>query len=146
MSDRAAPWFGRVLWELIKRQPLRYAVAQVLWISIWSMQILVGLIIAWYFDALTAGITTSQLGWVVAAMLAYAAGRSVVIFLGMRNHASLLFRAGGSHPLVDGGLARAVSRPSLVDIACRRRADHHQIAGGTDLTHSPQESISQHLW
>ena len=94
MSKPSVPWFGEVIWELIKRQPLRYAIAQILWISIWSMQILVGIIIAWYFDALTAGISTSQLGLVVGAMFAYAAGRSVFIFLGMRNHGSLLFRAG----------------------------------------------------
>ena len=94
MSDKTAPWFGKVMWELIKRQPGRYALAQTLWITIWSMQIIVGIIIARYFDALTEGITATQLVSVVAAMFAYAAGRSVIIFFGMRNHASLLFRAG----------------------------------------------------
>ena len=124
MSDRGAPWFGRVVWELIKRQPLRYAAAQVLWISIWSMQILVGLIIAWYFDALTEGITTSQLGWVVAAMLAYAAGRSVIIFLGMRNHASLLFRAG------------ALMRRNLLGRI-------YELPGAAALDESPGEVVSR---
>lgn len=124
MSDKTAPWFGRVMWELIKRQPLRYAVAQVLWISIWSMQIVVGIIIARYFDALTAGITTSQLGWVVAAMLGYAAGRSVIIFFGMRNHASLLFRAG------------ALMRKNLL-------ARIYELPGAAPLDESPGEVVSR---
>ena len=124
MSDRTAPWFGRVLWELIKRQPLRYAVAQVLWISIWSMQILVGLIIAWYFDALTDSMTTSQMGMVVAALFAYAAGRSVVIFLGMRNHASLLFRAG------------ALMRRNLLGRI-------YELPGAAALDESPGEVVSR---
>ena len=124
MSDQTAPWFGRVMWELIKRQPLRYAMAQALWITIWSMQILVGLIIAWYFDALTAGITRSQLGWVIAAMLAYAAGRSVTIFLGMRNHASLLFRAG------------ALMRRNLLGRI-------YELPGAAGLDESPGEVVSR---
>jgi ATP-binding cassette subfamily B protein len=124
MSDRAAPWFGKVLWRLIKRQPLRYAAAQVLWISIWSMQILVGLIIAWYFDALTTGITPSQLGWVVGAMFAYAAGRSVMIFLGMRNQASLLFRAG------------ALMRRNLLSRI-------YELPGAAALDESPGEIVSR---
>jgi ATP-binding cassette subfamily B protein len=94
MSEKTTPWFGKVMWELIKRQPARYALAQTLWITIWSMQIMVGIIIARYFDALTEGITASQLVSVVAAMFAYAAGRAIIIFFGMRNHGSLLFRAG----------------------------------------------------
>jgi ATP-binding cassette subfamily B protein len=124
MSDRAAPWFGQVIWKLIKRQPLRYAAAQALWIIIWSMQIIVGLIIAWYFDALTAGITPSQLGWVVAAMFAYAAGRSVMIFLGMRNQASLLFRAG------------ALMRRNLLDRI-------YELPGAAALDESPGEIVSR---
>ena len=124
MSDIAAPWFGRVMWELIKRQPLRYATAQVLWISIWSMQILVGIIIARYFDALTAGITTSQLGWVIAALFGYAAGRSVFIFLGMRNHASLLFRAG------------ALMRRNLLGRI-------YELPGAAALDESPGEVVSR---
>jgi ATP-binding cassette subfamily B protein len=124
MNDTTTPWFGRVIWELIKRQPLRYAAAQVLWISIWSMQILVGLIIAWYFDVLTAGITTSQLGWIIAALFGYAAGRSVFIFLGMRNQASLLFRAG------------ALMRRNLLGRI-------YELPGAAALDESPGEVVSR---
>ncbi|MEN8238291.1 MAG: ABC transporter ATP-binding protein [Actinomycetota bacterium] len=124
MSNRTAPWFGRVLWELVKRQPARYAAAQFMWISIWTMQILVGIIIARYFDALTAGMTTSQLWWAVAAMFAYAAGRSVFIFVGMRNHASLLFRAG------------ALMRRNLLGRI-------YELPGAAALDESPGEVVSR---
>jgi ATP-binding cassette subfamily B protein len=124
MSKPSVPWFGEVIWELIKRQPLRYSIAQILWISIWSMQILVGIIIAWYFDALTAGISTSQLGLVVGAMFAYAAGRSVFIFLGMRNHGSLLFRAG------------ALMRRNLLGRI-------YELPGAAALDESPGEVVSR---
>jgi ATP-binding cassette subfamily B protein len=93
MTDRTAPAFGRVLWQLIRAQPWRYVAALVLWTAIWTMPVLVGVIIGYFFDQLTEGMTTSTLTLVVTATLAYAVGRSVFIFLGMRNHASLLFRA-----------------------------------------------------
>lgn len=95
MSDRATPWFLRILWEMIRQQPIRYGFALFLWIAIWTTPVLVGLIVAWFFDQLVAGIETPQIVWVVAAIVAYALGRSVTIFLAMRNHGSLLFRAWG---------------------------------------------------
>jgi len=124
MSDKTAPWFGKVMWELIKRQPARYALAQTLWIIIWSMQIIVGIIIARYFDALTEGITSSQLVSVVAAMFAYAAGRAVIIFFGMRNHGSLLFRAG------------ALMRRNLL-------ARIYELPGAAAMDESPGEVVSR---
>jgi ATP-binding cassette subfamily B protein len=124
MKGVTAPWFGKVVWELVKRQPLRYLAAQMLWISIWSMQILVGLIIARYFDALTAGMTTSQLGWIIAALFGYAASRSVFIFFGMRNQASLLFRAG------------ALMRRNLLGRI-------YELPGAAALDESPGEVVSR---
>lgn len=96
MSDDANPRFRTVLFVLIRQQPVRYAWALLLWTSIWTMPVLIGLITAKFFDALADGIEQGMLMAVVAATFAYAAGRSVAIMLGMRNHGSLIFRAGAS--------------------------------------------------
>jgi len=124
MSKSTTPWFGRILWEIIRHQPVRYSFALALWVSIWSMQVLVGIIVARYFDALSTGITRSQLTWVLAAMFAYAAGRSVVIFLGLRNHASLLFRAG------------ALMRRNLLERI-------YELPGAAALDETPGEIVSR---
>ena len=86
------PSYGRALVEMIKAQPLRYLAALFLWSAIWTMPVLIGLVIAYFFDELAAGIENETVMLVVGLTFAYAAGRSVVIFLGMRNHARLLFR------------------------------------------------------
>lgn len=96
MTSRATPSITRVLWRLARAQPWRYAAALVLWTSIWTMPIIPGLIIAYFFDQLVDDISVSTVVLVVVATFAYAAGRSALIFLGMRNHASLLFRAGAT--------------------------------------------------
>ena len=96
MSDMNPPNFRSVLFALIRRQPVRYAWALFLWTSIWTMPVLIGLITARYFDALVVGIEREMLVAAVAATFAYAAGRSVAIMLGMRNHGSMIFRAGAS--------------------------------------------------
>jgi ATP-binding cassette subfamily B protein len=96
MSDVAPPKFRRALFALARQQPLRYTWALFLWTLIWTMPVLIGLITARYFDALVEGIEREALMAVVAATFAYAAGRSVAIMLGMRNHGSMLFRAGAS--------------------------------------------------
>jgi ATP-binding cassette subfamily B protein len=93
MTETPTPTYIRVMLRMIRRQPVRYSFALFLWISIWTMPILVGLISAAYFDALTAGIDVNTLTLLVAALLAYALTRSMFIFMGMRNHAYLLFRA-----------------------------------------------------
>jgi ATP-binding cassette subfamily B protein len=124
MTKTTQPWFGRILWAMIRRQPIRYGFALALWISIWSMQILVGIIVARYFDALSAGITKSELTWVLVAVFAYAAGRSVFIFLGLRNHASLLFRAG------------ALMRRNLLERI-------YELPGAAALDETPGEIVSR---
>ncbi len=96
MSDLTPRNFRSVLFAMIRRQPVRYAWALFLWTSIWTMPVLIGLITARYFDALVEGIEREMLVAVVAATFAYAAGRSVAIMLGMRNHGSMIFRAGAS--------------------------------------------------
>lgn len=92
-GSQTNPGYHKALFALIRNQPIRYAWAQFLWISIWTMPILVGLITARFFDELVDGITPNAVMVIVAATFAYAGGRSVIIFLGMRNHGSMIFRA-----------------------------------------------------
>lgn len=96
MSHQPTPVFAKVLLQLIRQQPIRYGLALFLWVSIWTLPILVGLIAASFFDALVEGMTASILALLVGALFAYAFVRIIFIFLGMRNHASLLFRAAGT--------------------------------------------------
>lgn len=93
MITSGNPPYRTALWAMIRHQPIRYSWAMFLWVGIWTMPILIGLITARFFDELVAGIETSEVVAIVAATFAYAAGRSVFIFLGMRNHGSMLFRA-----------------------------------------------------
>lgn len=86
--------YRKALFAMIRHQPWRYAWAQVLWIAIWTMPVLVGLITAYFFDNLSEDMSTNIVVIAVVATLGYAAGRSLVIFLGMRNHGSMLFRGG----------------------------------------------------
>ncbi len=96
MTTQRQPGFGRILMRMGRVQPWRYGAALFLWTAIWTMPVLVGFITAHFFDELLAGIESSTVVFVVVATFAYAAGRSVAIFLGMRNHGSLLFRAGAT--------------------------------------------------
>jgi len=95
MTGSPTPTYIRVMFRMIRQQPIRYSFALLLWVSIWTMPILVGLVSAEYFDALTQGMEVNTLTLLVAALLAYALTRSVFIFMAMRNHGSLLFRAAG---------------------------------------------------
>jgi ATP-binding cassette subfamily B protein len=88
------------------------------------MPVLIGLLIAYFFDQLAAGIEVSTVVLVVVATFAYAAGRTVFIFLGMRNHASLLFRAAGT-----------MRRNLLLRI--------YELPGATALDETPGEVVSR---
>ncbi len=124
MSEQTTPWFGRVLWELIKAQPLRYGFALLLWTAIWTMPILVGLITARFFDALVAGIEVSQIVWLIAAIGAYALARSAVIFTAMQNHGTMLFRA------------QALMRRNLLTRI-------YELPGAAGLDETPGEVVSR---
>jgi len=124
MSRRPTPRFGRILWELVRRQPVRYGYALFLWIAIWTMPVLVGLITARFFDLLVDSIEVTELAWIVTATFAYALGRSVFIFLGMRNHGSLLFRAG------------ALMRRNLLERV-------YELPGAAALDETPGEIVSR---
>lgn len=133
------PPFWRVMWIMMRTQPIRYSVALAIWTTIWSMPILVGLIIAYFFNQLADGIEPSTIWLVVAATFAYAAGRSVMIFLGMRNHASLLFRAAAT--MRRNLLTRVYELPGAAaldetpgEVVSRLRDDVEHVVEPFDLT------------
>lgn len=124
MTKQRKPRFGKVMWAMARTQPIRYAVALFAWTAIWTMPIIPGLIIAYFFDQLAAGIETTTIVLVVVATFAYATGRSALIFLGMRNHGSLLFRA-----------AATVRRNLLVRV--------FELPGAAALDETPGEIVSR---
>ena len=124
MTPNSTPAFSRILLGMIRRQPIRYSFALFLWVSIWTLPILVGLIAARYFDALAEGMTVSTLTLLTTAVFAYAFVRSMFIFLAMRNHASLLFRA-----------AATMRRNLLVRI--------YELPGAAGLDETPGEVVSR---
>ncbi|MGI9666721.1 MAG: ABC transporter ATP-binding protein [Acidimicrobiia bacterium] len=93
MTTQQTPPFREVIWALIRRQPFRYSVALVLWVSVWTMPIFVGLLIGYFFNQLAAGIEPTTVTTIVLALAAYTLARTAFIFLAMRNHGSMLFRA-----------------------------------------------------
>lgn len=91
MSDSKVP-IWRVVASLISNNPVRYTASAMVWISIWTMPLAVGLIAAAFFDGLEG-----EAGWnlptLVAALWAYVLIRIGFVFLAMRLHSSMLFRA-----------------------------------------------------
>lgn len=91
MTARNVP-IWKVVWRLIANTPVRYASSALVWISIWTMPLAVGLIAAAFFDGLGG-----EAGWnvptLVAALWAYVAVRIGFVLIAMRLHSSLLFRA-----------------------------------------------------
>lgn len=124
MTRESKPAFAKLLFSLIRQQPIRYGFALFLWISIWTLPILVGLIAARFFDELVDGMTVSTLTLLVTALFAYAFVRVVFIVLAMRNHASLLFRAAGT-----------MRRNLLMRI--------YELPGAAGLTETPGEIVSR---
>lgn len=124
MTPNPTPAFSRILLGMIRRQPIRYSFALFLWVSIWTLPILVGLIAARYFDALAEGMTVSTLTLLTTAVFVYAFVRSMFIFFAMRNHASLLFRA-----------AATMRRNLLVRI--------YELPGAAGLDETPGEVVSR---
>ncbi|MDK1016715.1 MAG: ABC transporter ATP-binding protein [Actinomycetota bacterium] len=124
MTDQPTPAFTRVLFRMIRQQPVRYGFALFLWVTIWTIPILIGLITAHFFDALTDEIPVTTLTMLVGAVLVYAVVRSMFIFMAMRNHASLLFRA-----------AATMRRNLLVRI--------YELPGAAGLRETPGENVSR---
>ncbi len=94
MTDRSQVPIGRVVLALIWNQRLRYFSSLVMWVTIWSTPIIVGLLLAAFFDQLTGETAGWNLVTIVAVLWAYLAARIGAVFGAMRLHSGLLFRAG----------------------------------------------------
>ncbi|MBT8213559.1 MAG: hypothetical protein KJN71_10485, partial [Acidimicrobiia bacterium] len=82
---------GRLMFELIKTHPWRYAVNAVLWSAIWSMPILAGLITAAFFNRIDTGVG-ANVPTLIVLILAYGAGRIGVMTWGMHSDVNFMFR------------------------------------------------------
>lgn len=91
MSTARIP-IWKVIGRLIANDPLRYGRSALLWISIWTMPILVGLIAAAFFDGLTDQAPGLNLATLVALVWGYVLARIGIILVAMWAHSSLLFR------------------------------------------------------
>jgi ATP-binding cassette subfamily B protein len=96
MTTRSQAPTTRVIAALIRNQPVRYATSLTMWITIWTMPILVGLVVAAFLDDLTGESAGWNLPTILLALWAYVIARIVIVFLAMRQHSELLFRAGAS--------------------------------------------------
>lgn len=83
----------RVVVRLVANAPVRYGASALLWISIWTMPLAVGLIAANFFDSLTGQAPGWNLPTLATALWAYVVVRIGFVMLAMRAHSSLLFRA-----------------------------------------------------
>ncbi len=88
-SDRG-PWW--VLARLIRNQPVRWVSSLLVWVTIWTMPVLLGVFTQAYFDRLTG-----DGGWalqtVVVAIVVWTAAFLVAMATGIRLHARLMVRA-----------------------------------------------------
>ena len=96
MTTRSQAPIMRMIIALIRNQPVRYTISVLLWITIWTMPILVGLIVAAFFDDLTGESAGWNLPTILFALWAYVVARIAIVFGAMRQHSEILFRAGAS--------------------------------------------------
>jgi ATP-binding cassette subfamily B protein len=89
-AERMPVW--RVIGRLMANNRLRYGSSALLWISIWTMPVLVGLIAAEFFDGLIDETPGMNVATLVALVWGYVRARIVVILVAMWTHSSLLFR------------------------------------------------------
>lgn len=89
-TERVPIW--RVVARLIANAPLRYFASALMWITIWTMPLAMGLIAASFFDSLD-GQADWDLPTLVAALWGYVLARIAFVFGAMRAHSSILFRA-----------------------------------------------------
>lgn len=86
---RHGAWW--VVSRLIRNQPGRYAASLAVWVTIWTMPVIVGLLSQRFFDGLTG-----DGGWaassVAVALAVWTAAYVAAILTGMRLHASLMVR------------------------------------------------------
>jgi ATP-binding cassette subfamily B protein len=89
-AERMPVW--RVIGRLMANNRLRYGSSALLWISIWTMPVLVGLIAAEFFDGLIDETPGMNVATLVALVWGYVLARIGVILVAMWTHSSLLFR------------------------------------------------------
>ena len=94
MTSRSQAPIARIVLTLIDNQRLRYFSSLVMWITIWTSPIIVGLLIAAFFDQLTGETAGLNLTTIMAVLWAYLSVRIIAVFVAMRLHSGLLFRAG----------------------------------------------------
>jgi len=94
MTSHSRAPIGRVILSLIRNQRGRYIASLAMWITIWTSPIIVGLLIAAFFDQLTGEAAGWNLPTILLALWAYLIARIVAVFGAMRLHSALLFRAG----------------------------------------------------
>ncbi|MGB5532598.1 MAG: hypothetical protein WBN71_05795, partial [Acidimicrobiia bacterium] len=70
MTTRSQAPIMRMILALIRNQPVRYGFGVVLWITIWTMPIAIGLIVAAFFDQLTGEAAGWNLPTIIAALWA----------------------------------------------------------------------------
>ncbi len=88
-GDRS-PWW--VLARLIRNQPVRWTTSLVVWVTIWTMPVLLGVFTQAFFDRLT-GDGGWELESVVVAVVVWTAAFLAAMWLGIRLHARLMVRA-----------------------------------------------------
>ncbi|MEN8233713.1 MAG: ABC transporter ATP-binding protein [Actinomycetota bacterium] len=96
MTTRSKTPVIRLVLTLIRNQRTRFVVSLMLWMVIWAMMILVGIIAAEFFDHLTGVGAGWNLSTIIAVLWGYLLARIVIVFGGMRLHSGLLFRAGAA--------------------------------------------------
>ena len=93
MTARSQTPISRIILALIGNKRLRYVSSLAMWITIWTTPIIVGLLIAAFFDHLTGETAGWNLPTILAVLWAYLAARIGAVFIAMRLHSDLLFRA-----------------------------------------------------
>lgn len=88
-STRSAWW---VMARMVGNQPVRYLISLVVWVTIWTMPVALGVVSQRYFDGLT-GAGGWPLSDVVVALVVWTAAYVVAITTGIRLHARLMVRA-----------------------------------------------------
>ncbi|MBT8198230.1 MAG: ABC transporter ATP-binding protein/permease [Acidimicrobiia bacterium] len=82
---------GRLMFELIKTHPWRWALNAILWSAIWSMPVIAGLITAEFFNRIDTGVGLN-VPTLIVLILAYGAGRIGVMTWGMHSDVNFMFR------------------------------------------------------
>jgi ATP-binding cassette, subfamily B, bacterial len=84
----------RFILRLLRNQRGRYTASALLWITIWTLPTLFGLITAAFFDAMTGQAPGWNVTTVAVALAAWTVAYVATIIMGMRTHGALLFKAG----------------------------------------------------